>query len=72
VAYRPLDLQFIKGGVRVRYNRDGEVTDEVMFTHEAIIKNIAYPELIEYIYENVAQLIANVEEDLLEFQQDDN
>lgn len=62
----------MKGGVTVRYQKDGDITDEVMFTHEVVVKNIAYPELIQYIYQNLCLLVENAEEDLLDFKEDDN
>lgn len=69
--HRPTELKFLKGAVSVKYSRDGDVSDEVFFQHEVIIRNIAYPELIQFIYDNVCALIENAEEDLLD-SKDDN
>ena len=64
------EVKFLDGAVVVKYNKDGESTDEVFFRKEVFVRKIAYPELIQYIYDNLCLLVENAEEDLLDYKDD--
>lgn len=66
------EVKFLDGAVVIKYTREGESTDEVFFRREVFVRKIAYPELIQFVYDNLCLLVENAEEDLLDFKQDDN
>lgn len=64
------EAKFLDGAIVVKYSKDGNGTDELYFRHEVFVRKIAYPELIQFIIDNLSLLVENAEEDLLDYKDD--